>query len=503
MHFLQLPECLEGVFKHLDNKSLYQCLFVNRFWSQNVVPFFWFNPFLNYSHFTEASYIDIIETYISCLPKKTRGQLFVNLEPVVLTTPSFNYPSYLRHLEFTIIYKLIMRWTTRRFKFNNKTNYDLENQIFREIWNMLLSSCPSFKSLVLISLDYGGFNEILHDPHVLFTSTNCTRGLFEKLDLFHSYCMPSEIINCFAQISTQTTKMRITNSDMNPGMDALIRSQKNLKTVALINCSNLSKVLQILHENHSSNLIELTIKEKEFDPTWNEVGPVISLENLQILTLNSSAIVFSKQVLEKFLFTTYKNLTVLDVEIHSPHISQLVTLLQNTNNKLVYLRLLWYYHKDPENIMLLTKTVIQCCINLTLLTFKLSKETIHLLPTILGSLILLTEASFYNASSDASHIYNLEELLPECGKVLHWPLKYLGLLLPWTITAEALEIFFKNAEANMIKEFYLYTDSLDSGNVSKEHQDILDMYASKGVGAYIAARANVKPENEHAYDIKM
>ncbi|CAG8482054.1 10485_t:CDS:1 [Acaulospora colombiana] len=481
MHFLQLPECLENVFKHLDNKSLYQCLLVNHFWSQNVVPLFWYNPFPNYCLANEAYHTDVIETYISCLPGTTRNRLFANTELTALANPSFNpsfnYPSYLRHLEFTTIYELIVKWTARRFR---RDDSDLENQIFREIWRLLLNSCPPFKSVVLRSFNYEGFDELLNDPHTLFT--DCSRKLFERLYLFHSYRMPSELINCFVQISTQATNMRIMCSDVSSGIDVLVQSQRNLKTVTLINCTNLSKILQILHERHSSTLTELTIKENEFDSTWNEIGPIIFLENLQILNLDSSASVFSKPVLEKFLYTSYKNLAAVNIEIHSPHISQLISLLQNTNSHLTYLRLLWYYPRDPENILSLTKTVIQCCINLKSLVFKLSKETIHLLPTILGSMPLLTEASFYNASNDASHIYNLDEVLPECGKVLKWPLKYLGLHLLWTITTEALESFFKNAETRMIRELYLSTDCLNCGNVLKEHQDILDMYANRGVG---------------------
>ncbi|RHZ83057.1 hypothetical protein Glove_99g371 [Diversispora epigaea] len=519
MKFLQLPEFLEEVFKYLDNKSLYRCLFVNRFWSQNVIGIFWRNPFRNYSHFTEESYINIIEIYVACLPDATRNKLFINnnVESITLETPIFNYASYLRHLEFTIIYKLIERWISRKFKnyLNRRINYDLENNIFREIWKMLMTQCSPFKSIAMISLDHRGFNELISNPDDLFIST-INNKLFERLDLFHSYCIPSEIINRFTQISTQFTKLRITTTtttttnldeNKNSGMDLLLSLQKNLKNVAMINCSNLSKILQILNEKHSSSLIELTIEEKEFDLSWNEViEPIVffNYNNLQILKIISSAPVFSSHILDKLLYTSYKHLVILDLEIHSPHIKQFIKLIENTNGNLVHLRLFWYYHKDPENIMNLTLSLTQYCTKLTLLIYKLSKETIHLLPTIFESLNLLIDATFYNASNDATHVYNLETILPECGMLLPLTLKYLGLSLIWKISSKGLEKFFKNAEKMNIKDLYLSTDCLNEDDLIKEEfQDIFDHYVNKGVGTFKPVRVGMKPEKFFSRDIKI
>ncbi|CAG8487628.1 8971_t:CDS:2 [Diversispora eburnea] len=428
MKFLQLPEFLEEVFKYLDNKSLYKCLFVNRFWSQNVVGIFWRNPFRNYSHFTEENGIN--------------------------------------------------------------SNYDFENNIFREIWKMLMIQCSPFKSIAMISLDHRGFNELINNPDDLFISTITTNKLFERLDLFHSYCIPSEIINRFTQISTQFTKLRVTTTttnldkdkNKNSGMDLLLSLQKNLKNVAIINCSNLSKILQILNDKHSSSLIDLTIEEKEFDST-----PV-----------------FSSHILDKLLYTSYKHLVILDLEIHSPHIKQFIKLIENTNNNLVHLRLFWYYHKDPENLMNLTLTITQYCTKLTLLIFKLSKETIHLLPTIFESLNLLIDVTFYNASNDSTYVYDLETILPECGMILPLTLKYLGLSLTWTISSQGLERFFKNAEKVNIKDLYLEIDCLNEEDLNKEEfLDIFDHYVNKGVGTFKQVRVGMKPENYFAHDIKI
>jgi hypothetical protein len=46
MPLLSLPdECFDNIISFLDKKTLYSCIFVNRYWCRLFIPIIWIDPF--------------------------------------------------------------------------------------------------------------------------------------------------------------------------------------------------------------------------------------------------------------------------------------------------------------------------------------------------------------------------------------------------------------------------------------------------------------------------
>ena len=66
MPISSLPdECLGDVLSYLDKKSLYKCLFVNRYFCKFTIPLIWREPFINWSRININ--ISLINTLLACL----------------------------------------------------------------------------------------------------------------------------------------------------------------------------------------------------------------------------------------------------------------------------------------------------------------------------------------------------------------------------------------------------------------------------------------------------
>ncbi|CAG8669990.1 8408_t:CDS:1 [Funneliformis caledonium] len=108
-------ECLQQIISYLedDNKSLHSCLLVNRFWCYNTVSTLWLRPWRSYE-ITQTSATSLIQTYVDCLPEESKFNLYNNgitrKKHLTSTTPIFDYPSFLRSLDYDYMYWSISQW---------------------------------------------------------------------------------------------------------------------------------------------------------------------------------------------------------------------------------------------------------------------------------------------------------------------------------------------------------------------------------------------------------
>src|SRR5436853_6289785 len=56
-------ECFSGILSYLDRESLYQCLFVNRYYCKFSIPVIWRDPFIA----PTSEKLSLINTLLSCL----------------------------------------------------------------------------------------------------------------------------------------------------------------------------------------------------------------------------------------------------------------------------------------------------------------------------------------------------------------------------------------------------------------------------------------------------
>ncbi|CAG8605009.1 12608_t:CDS:2, partial [Funneliformis caledonium] len=94
-------ECLVKTFEPEDLKSLYHCVLVNRNWCQNAIPVLWSNPFRFLTENRETI-TEVILMYMACFDENKKKELFsdAKIPKEVVKTPTFNYPSYLKHLNY-------------------------------------------------------------------------------------------------------------------------------------------------------------------------------------------------------------------------------------------------------------------------------------------------------------------------------------------------------------------------------------------------------------------
>ena len=168
-------EILQEIFKHFVNDIdyLHSCLLVNKIWSSNVVPILWNRPFhlLYNSHLSHQ----IITTYLSCLDKEERSKLDLNgisrslsssqysscssdsslsstfdmtlSYPIIPShPPTYNYPSFLRHLSYFSFVASIQEWCA----VNNNWNPYAMRKIVQALFRLFAKFSPGLETLVFV-----------------------------------------------------------------------------------------------------------------------------------------------------------------------------------------------------------------------------------------------------------------------------------------------------------------------------------------------------------------
>ncbi|RHZ59654.1 hypothetical protein Glove_362g23 [Diversispora epigaea] len=155
-----LPDdCIHEIFQYLQNDrtTLYQCLFVNKFWCGYVVPLLWKQPFSNF-----RCWEFIIRTYLDCL----QPQELLNLKPFNLSIPNsslpplFQYERYLESFSNSDMEIGIISWlrTNEVVSFNNNNNSNNKmvslnderiRPIMRSLWQMFLSRSKNLRHLTI------------------------------------------------------------------------------------------------------------------------------------------------------------------------------------------------------------------------------------------------------------------------------------------------------------------------------------------------------------------
>jgi hypothetical protein len=169
-------EILQEIFKYIVNDidHLHSCLLVNKIWSSNVVPILWNRPFhLLLLHNNHLSH-QIISTYLSCLDKDERSKLDLNgitrslsssscssdsslsspnfefpLSPYPVISshpPTYNYPSFLRHLSYFSFVASIQEWCAVH---NNWNPYAIR-KIVQALFRLFAKFSPSLETLVFV-----------------------------------------------------------------------------------------------------------------------------------------------------------------------------------------------------------------------------------------------------------------------------------------------------------------------------------------------------------------
>src|SRR6266480_1522264 len=90
-------ECFNDVLLFLDNSTLYNCLFINRYLCRLSVPIIWRDPFRDYEEPKDS----LISTLMACLNKE---ELIFRAVHFNNQTPLFEYGKFIKiiHHEYCV-----------------------------------------------------------------------------------------------------------------------------------------------------------------------------------------------------------------------------------------------------------------------------------------------------------------------------------------------------------------------------------------------------------------
>ncbi|PKY55262.1 hypothetical protein RhiirA4_474594 [Rhizophagus irregularis] len=185
-------ESLEQILYHFksDKKTLVSCVLVNRFWCSTASSILYQRPF----KFLNNPSPKLIRTFISCLSQDSKDLLIkshVNPEIFDLPNSKLNYPSFIRYLDYELIYNSIFELFKEIYekqqnnnnnklnnnKFNNNNdnnnnnnyNYNygiITKRLFTiELFKLIISSTSVIKHLIL---DIQHIQDVINDGFINF-----------------------------------------------------------------------------------------------------------------------------------------------------------------------------------------------------------------------------------------------------------------------------------------------------------------------------------------------
>ncbi|RIA99569.1 hypothetical protein C1645_811375 [Glomus cerebriforme] len=148
-------EIMQKIFKYSDKKSLFSCIFVNKYWYNCIVPILWENPFKlepieypylkyfppvlrNFTH--NKNRFMIIEIYLSCLNED--DELYIHKRK-----PLLNYPIYLKQLDYDDLENLVSLYLAN---FPDKDNKEREVQsVTKTLFKLILQKSRNLRILTI------------------------------------------------------------------------------------------------------------------------------------------------------------------------------------------------------------------------------------------------------------------------------------------------------------------------------------------------------------------
>ncbi|CAB4405856.1 unnamed protein product [Rhizophagus irregularis] len=311
MPFQPLPiECISHIFESFqDNKNLYTCLLVNRFWCRIAIPILYKTPFTRNQERNKSQRSKIISTYLSCLSNEEKIHLMKNSNNKILiplnNNQLFDYPVYLEEFCNLSLQDMIIHWIIlmikQDFSIEQRKIFHLINNI---LYPLLISKSKNLLYLNLINVnsnnDNNNNNHFHFDIPDIFTFfaftpglTNITRldfklyknnsnlllNIINLFDIIPSLCKNIQLINFNSKLSFNDNDNRIT---LRKALCGIIRNQRDLKKLYLrFKGETLNNIIMPTLELQSINLTHLYFKKLRLnDDVMDSLANFLSLKVL-------------------------------------------------------------------------------------------------------------------------------------------------------------------------------------------------------------------------------
>ncbi|CAG8473506.1 8720_t:CDS:1 [Cetraspora pellucida] len=270
-----------------DQDALYNSLCVNRFWSSQVVPLLWCQPFVNCP--LSKRHL-LIRTYISCFNTDELTNLSpykINLAEVQPTL--FDYSRYLESISDCHLNSSVLDWVHKQI--NQKFSDFPVGAITSSLWHMFLRKCVKIQSILISPHYYSSHLPTLKSTLVTSTAIHSLRCLEIVIDQDFIKGKFPNTVEIFKQLSLLCVNieyieikiLRETNPLTQQLIIDIIKAQQNLKEFKLtenwIYPTNIMTSLEV----HANHITALGLFSFLFDDTSIKVlSRFTCLESLQL-----------------------------------------------------------------------------------------------------------------------------------------------------------------------------------------------------------------------------
>ncbi|RIA87937.1 hypothetical protein C1645_877731 [Glomus cerebriforme] len=316
-------ECFGNILIFLDIKTLYKCLFINRYFCKLSIPIIWRDPFILTNSKKSCNRIPLINTLLACLDEDEVSSLIPCVIKFNNKTPLFEYGEFIKKIDHKRIIECIITWLEETNGRNflsliEKSNYGVEpnyekdcrvRKLIDAIYHMIMRKSSSLQEfIIIISENYIN----LPKPSIFTTyqpgisnlrSLNITNSLnfindndTKYHNIMEFLIMVSKFCNCIISSHTCVSSLKIIFK-----ISEIVKLQP-LKRISINNCNfnnrNVEYSRKILY---NLKFRSETLKELIFD-SFNfrliDISFILELKNLEYLEFNQ-CVFFYQQFLNK------------------------------------------------------------------------------------------------------------------------------------------------------------------------------------------------------------
>jgi hypothetical protein len=289
-------ECMQRIFKYIKDDTsskLYSSLLVNRYWSKNVVPFLWDQPFQSCSKQNRYKLINTLLMFFNLeetelINSKLRAfNIIIPAQP----NPIFNYTAMIHEINYLKLEKFVLSYLKKvTFMGSNEMHQKVQILfITGSLFHMFLRQSTNLKTLII---DKEIYTMDLPDISI-FTESNSNLLKLNKLKIDYDSKKVLNTIQFLNYISgfchsIQNLEFKFNinayNDELLQSISKTISSQKDLRDFNLSNVKrvNIEPVLMSLL-THDNTLTSITLSFIKLDQITMDI--LLSFSQLKDLKL--------------------------------------------------------------------------------------------------------------------------------------------------------------------------------------------------------------------------
>ncbi|CAG8580528.1 13696_t:CDS:2, partial [Ambispora leptoticha] len=298
---LLISDILDEIFQHLTAlknpfnyhssevyDNLYSCILVNKQWCDIAIPHLWRRPFSSVHSYAQYK---ILMIYLSLLDKSKQEKIKIELghKFSYICTPTYNYASFIRHLDYAELISAIRSFYFISTK-NNKTFFkeeiifmlsDLVRELFVKSGSRLISLRVMLRdcSKWFAGFDDPAFRSWISGIHNLYIV-----GLSEEtchiLQILTDDC--KFLMNL--SISVWNFETDKNSQILEDYVVDFLNSQQNLKILSIYDCDGFTRLIIPSLKSFSCSLERLSLEYVDFSgcTNWDSINTFNKLNTLTI-----------------------------------------------------------------------------------------------------------------------------------------------------------------------------------------------------------------------------